>query len=226
MAHAHLERAREYLAIAESDNPKREAYIKAAEEIVAALAEDKRLTRTAVATAVGIHHQKVVMLVKWHESGYKAKTPWLLDDKATTRAAISHAKKVLREHPEEVKEEIAHAATENSEVINAITMRQVEQAQHARIRSDREEDRSLGTPGNTDWFRFMGAMADGARALRRIRDLAESIDYTKVQGVFGNDPIAEVEARMEEYAELINEIRDLARAPGTTDDDVRKGLSL
>lgn len=104
-----LVRAKQCLMIAESSDSKREAYVQAAEEIAAAFKEDPGLTKPAVATAVGINHQKVGVLLKWRESGFVAQTPWLMDKNATKRAALSHARKVLRENPEAVIEEMADA---------------------------------------------------------------------------------------------------------------------
>jgi hypothetical protein len=102
----HLQRAREFLAIAEKGDSKREAYKAAAEEVAAAIAEG--MTPVAVATALGKSRNFVRILLAWHESGYKADTPWLMDKNATTRAAISHTKKVIREgSPEQLERIIA-----------------------------------------------------------------------------------------------------------------------
>jgi len=89
-----LERAKDYIAIAESADSKREAYIKAAEEIAAARAEG--VSASAVATAIGKSEIEVRRFTDWHKSGYKAATPWLADEKATDRAAMSHTKATLR----------------------------------------------------------------------------------------------------------------------------------
>jgi hypothetical protein len=97
----HLEKAKEYLAIAESGDSKREAYRRAAGEIAAAIGEGA--SKSAVATANGKSRGFVRALVDWHESGYKAETPWLADDQATTRAARSHARSVIRD-PEQRRE--------------------------------------------------------------------------------------------------------------------------
>lgn len=90
--------ARANLAIAEAGDSKREAYIKAAEEVVAHKTETGE-PDTTVATVIGCKREKVRMLVKWHATGYEADTPWLADKGATGRAARSHAAKVAREEP-------------------------------------------------------------------------------------------------------------------------------
>jgi hypothetical protein len=96
-ADAHLARAREYLAIAESDDSKRQAYIKAAEEIAAAKESDQKLTNVEVATSIGKSDKYVHALLKWRETSYEADTPFLMDTGATGRAAISHTRATLRD---------------------------------------------------------------------------------------------------------------------------------
>jgi len=67
----------------------------AAEEI-AAYKEETRETQSFIAMKLNISTGKLSMLLKWRESGYKAQTPFLMDTQATSRAARSHAKAVLR----------------------------------------------------------------------------------------------------------------------------------
>ena len=85
MKNDHLVLAKKFLAIAESGDSKREAYKRAAKEIVAAL--DEGMSKRAVATTLGKNESFVRQIVKWHESGYQANTPWLADTEATKRAA-------------------------------------------------------------------------------------------------------------------------------------------
>lgn len=100
----HLARAREFLAIAESENAKREAYRMAAIEVVAAIAEGA--TQVLVATSTGKSQQYISKLIQWHDAGFETETPWLMDKQATSRAALSHTKKTLRNAPLEQIERI------------------------------------------------------------------------------------------------------------------------
>jgi hypothetical protein len=90
----HLERAREFLAIAESGDAKREAYMRAAEEIAAHRADTKE-SMSSIAILLGCSAEKVRKLMQWRDTQYKAATPFLMDTQATARAAHSHAKRVL-----------------------------------------------------------------------------------------------------------------------------------
>lgn len=114
-----LERAKEYLAIAESEDSKRAAYIKAAEEIAAAVADG--MTQVTVATVLGKKRFFVQQLLAWRKSGYEADTPWLHDKDATTRAARSHARALLAD-PAEVMKLVPQilAALDNDEVMQAV----------------------------------------------------------------------------------------------------------
>jgi hypothetical protein len=121
-----LERAKQYLAIAESNDSKREAYKAAADEIVAHQTETGA-TKAAIGRALGKSAKAVEMLVKWQTTGFEAETPWLMDTKATTRASVSHTKKILTEQavdeieellddlPDEAVEKLAEA-TERTKV--------------------------------------------------------------------------------------------------------------
>jgi Family of unknown function (DUF6192) len=100
-----LVRAKAYLAIAESKDSKREAYKRAAKEIVA-YKQESRETWDSIAMELGCSVQLLYKLRKWHEVGFKGETPFLMDGEATTRAAISHTKAVLRDQPIEVVEKI------------------------------------------------------------------------------------------------------------------------
>lgn len=127
-----LARAKAYLAIAESKDSKREAYKKAAEEI-AAYKEATRATNAVIASELQLRRTQmggekyVSDLLKWRRTGYKAETPWLMDTEATTRAAASHAKKllgdkgqakrvekILAELPDEAIERIEEAVSEEA----------------------------------------------------------------------------------------------------------------
>ncbi len=116
-----IERAKTYIAIAESGDAKREAYKAAAEEIAAEL--QQRTSQRAVGRAIGKDESFVRAIVRWRDSGYEAKTPWLSDTRATTRAATSHAKQVLHNAPIETVEKIVAD-------LPAERRRQVQQALH------------------------------------------------------------------------------------------------
>jgi DNA-binding MarR family transcriptional regulator len=123
---ARLERAKQYLAIAESPDSKREAYVKAAEEI-AAYREDTGATHRDIAISLGSvkKEQTVQKLLAWRNSGYEAQTPFLMDAEATKRAARSHAKtllsdpseatRVIASLPAEAKATVAKAVVEGAE---------------------------------------------------------------------------------------------------------------
>jgi len=108
---ARLERARNYLAIAESGDAKREAYRMAAEEL-AAEREETGATLDFLASKVGTSTPTVSKLLAWRSSGYAAATPFLMDPEATTRAADSHTRRAVRERPEVVAEELARQSAE------------------------------------------------------------------------------------------------------------------
>lgn len=100
----HLDRAKAYLAIAESGDSKREAYKAAAEEIAAAI--DEGMTQAHVATGIGKSRTEVQRLLAWRKAGYRADTPYLMDERATHRAALSHTRAILRDAPMEQIERI------------------------------------------------------------------------------------------------------------------------
>lgn len=100
-----LARANKYLAIAESEDSKREAYKLAAEEI-AAYKQATGASNRDIGVACKRHHGSIARLLKWRESGYAASTPFLMDEEATKRAARSHAKAILAV-PEEAKKIVA-----------------------------------------------------------------------------------------------------------------------
>jgi hypothetical protein len=100
-----LARAKAYLAIAESKDSKREAYKRAAKEIVAHKQETGETWET-LARALGREQHYVKKLSQWERSGFEAETPFLMDKHATERAALSHTKRVLTQAPLEQVEQI------------------------------------------------------------------------------------------------------------------------
>ena len=113
----HLALAKEDLEIAESGNAKREAYKRAADHIAAYRkdSDDKDYRRTAASYCNTSVHT-IDKLVKWHGTGFKADTPFLMDDQATNRAARSHTKSVLKD-PEQRKAAIDALAKDDPSVV-------------------------------------------------------------------------------------------------------------
>lgn len=101
----HLALAREYIAIAESQDAKREAYQKAADEIVEA---QKTMGYRAIATAVGKSDHWVKTLVQWRTSGTPGSTPFANKDRMA-KGAAAETRKVLAEQPRSVAPDIAKA---------------------------------------------------------------------------------------------------------------------
>jgi|SRR4051812_13110910 hypothetical protein len=218
MAHAHLERAREYLAIAESDNPKREAYVKAADAIAAHKVETNDSNKN-VATFLGISVDRVQKLLQWRKSGYKADTPYLMDDQATTRAAISHAKRVLREHPEEIAREIAQAVVTNDEVGLQVRYAEVQRAENNEsARRQRELELKPGAPADEMERRsFSDYVQQTSYSLARAVKLADVI-------VFDDAHIEGVERYINDWLQSIDRLRMAMSARHLTDEDIHKAL--
>ena len=113
----HLTRAREYIAIAESSDAKREAYKRAAEHIAAHRAETGD-SHESVARYCNTSRERVSKLLQWRDTGYAAATPFLMDERATGRAARSHTKKWLREaEPEDIEQMVSELPSEQRAVI-------------------------------------------------------------------------------------------------------------
>lgn len=91
-----------YLAIAESKDAKREAYRRAAEEIVAYKAETGETDKN-IAILLGRHETYVQKLRAWHDSGFKTDTPFVMDEVARRSVTISHIRRAARD-PELAKE--------------------------------------------------------------------------------------------------------------------------
>jgi hypothetical protein len=100
----HLAKAKEYLVVAESKDAKREAFKLAAGEIRTHRAETGA-TYTAIAEALGRESNWVRTLVKWHEDGCKANTPWAIPSE-NDRVRFAHAKRAMRDQPVEAIKEM------------------------------------------------------------------------------------------------------------------------
>jgi hypothetical protein len=72
----HLEKATAYIAVAESGDAKRAAYEQAADEILAALAEDETLTHRAVGERIGKSYRWVGTLLAWRREGHAHALPF------------------------------------------------------------------------------------------------------------------------------------------------------
>jgi len=122
---ARLVRAKDLLAIAErvDSDPKAAktaAYRGAAEEIAAYIEETGATQRSIAIELGGQHKEKTVhALLKWRREGYKGASPFLADGQATTRAAVSHGRKVLREQPKTLMKEVA-TAMKDDEVVEEL----------------------------------------------------------------------------------------------------------
>jgi hypothetical protein len=100
----HLALAKQYLAIAESKDAKREAYMAAAREIALHRAETGA-TYADIAISLGRSKDYPKRLVDWLNTDFKATTPFLMDESATARAAMSHTRSTLRNaDPTEIAE--------------------------------------------------------------------------------------------------------------------------
>ena len=177
----HLALAKEALAIAESGSAKREAYKRAASH-AAIYKKETNCSGEFLARNLATTSGTISKLLKWHASGYKAETPFLMDEKATTRAAISHAKKVLREHPEDVKEEIAEALTtmppkEAIEVVESLTARDDVIEQFAD--DPKTAERVLHAPSAKVWTRK--ERKEGTSKSPRVKTQANALSVLAVR---------------------------------------------
>jgi hypothetical protein len=68
---------------------------------------------------LGKSHDTIKKLAQWKRTGFKAETPFLMDPKATTRAAKSHAKTVLKD-PEQRKAAIEAAVKDDPKLAREI----------------------------------------------------------------------------------------------------------
>jgi hypothetical protein len=118
-----LARAKSFLAIAESGNSKREAYINASREL-AAYREEEKCTFEALGALVDRKGNYVRTLVRWHYAGYPEDTPFLADTGATRRAERSHARKMLSDPEEALRllsdPKVAAALAGNPDVVAAL----------------------------------------------------------------------------------------------------------
>lgn len=99
-----LVRAKAYLAIAESGDSKREAYKRAAKEIVAYRTETK-VAYATIADALAVDRNTVRRLHDWYAKGCPGDSPYAGKEHADNRA-LAHTKRILRDQPMETIERI------------------------------------------------------------------------------------------------------------------------
>jgi hypothetical protein len=115
----HLSRARDYITIAESGDAKREAYAKAADEIIAWLDEDKTRSAREASRILGRENDYAGALVRWRTSD-RPGTPFSRDTAEGKGRGAVEATRILRERPQDVVPEIAKAIQENPELAEQI----------------------------------------------------------------------------------------------------------
>ena len=211
----HLKRAKEYLRIAESSDSKKEAYKAAAKEIVAAVAEGK--SQRTVATVLGKSPAFVKALLDWQKSGFKADTPWLADEKATSRAALSHAKAVLRDP--ELRQQALSGMT-NPEVMGlAKAATDTAMSRAAARASEHNLDPTAATAAADPGVQMRMQAADLKSA--RMRDITEGIialrdmDVEEYAEHIGNDPLrwGLLITDLNEVADKVAALKDAAPIP-------------
>jgi hypothetical protein len=185
-----LERAKRYLAIAESKDAKREAYKAAANELVA-YRKETGASFVAIAIAMGRVQDEgekkqrqaggtyVGAIVKWHESGFKAETPFLADGGATGRASVSHTKKILREGsteeikellddlPDEVVEKLAEA-TEGSRITRRLYPDKPKPSHKQAVEHAKARDTEMLKKNQYEALARLGSTCGSARAAARV----------------------------------------------------------
>lgn len=140
---ARLTRARSYLAIAESKDARREAYEQAADEIRAYM-QETGVTVGQVAKDIGYGVDALRRVLKWRESGADG-MPF---EKSATTATKAHARRMLRERPEEIAPEIAKAM-EDPDVREAVA----EHVSKAAAAALNDAAKAKGLPDVTDVHR-------------------------------------------------------------------------
>jgi hypothetical protein len=75
-AERHLDNAKAHIAVAESGDAKRAAYEQAADEILAAMADDSGLSTAHVAERIGKGQRWVQDLLKWRRAGARTSAPF------------------------------------------------------------------------------------------------------------------------------------------------------
>jgi hypothetical protein len=113
---SHLEAAAAYIAVAESSDAKRAAYERAADEILAALAEDPALSQAEVGRRLSKSPGWVGKLLGWRDGRVSGDTPFARDPQDDFRAR-HEARKVPTRHEDRV--EMAETLLADPEVVKA-----------------------------------------------------------------------------------------------------------
>lgn len=170
-----LARAKAYIAIAESKDAKREAYKRAAKELVAYRDESPRQWRSQAASYCNTSTATIDKLVQWYDSGLKAETPFLMDKKATQRAAISHARKVLRESSakelEDVVADLPRAA--KNKIVEAMTSDYQKRVEPTRAKNRSDRNKRV----DVRWVEAEGLFDSLFNKGRTLLRLAQSVEW-------------------------------------------------
>jgi hypothetical protein len=216
----HLARARQFLAIAEAENSKREAYKMAADEIAAEKQETGE-TNENLARFLGRKKDYVTKLLAWRKSGFEAETPFLMDKQATNRAAISHTKKVLREAPmEQVEQLLSELPKERQEKIAAATGDHYMQAKHQELdrrkqQTDAEKAEELRdqVAMKKPFFELAaGLSAESIGGL--LTAAAESLQQLAEQGMLTTKAMRLIEVYDEQWRSALEWARELSGEDG------------
>ena len=194
-----LDRAREFLAIAESGDAKREAYKRAAEEIAAHKAETGD-SDASLARMIGRKQPFVSKLLKWRDTGFAAATPFLMDPQATQRAAQSHAKRVLSD-PTSRKELLDSL---DPEVRTHVAMEAREPAPAPRAPLTAEYVREPA-PDPSD-YELDSLVMDVARRARLVRDRVSKYGVRTVDDVRAT--LTDLDAAISDLSEVRAAVRE------------------
>jgi hypothetical protein len=175
----HLEAARGYIAVAESGDAKREAYRKAADEILAAMTEDDSLTQRKVGERIGKGHAWVGKLLRWAGSPENQGLPFARDPENDFRAKHEE-RKIPTRHEDKV--EMAKTLIADKKVAKQVlaergpARRAMQQAVRDENKADREkarewnEQRTVGAPLPA-WLSSMAVkLSDWGLAIAGLRD--------------------------------------------------------
>jgi hypothetical protein len=173
----HLERAKQFLAIADAvdADPKRarrEAYMAAAEEIAAHIAETGD-SQPVVATTAGIERSKVSRLLTWRKRGYDTESPYDEgpEKRQQHRARVSHGKRVLKEKPEDLAEEIEESV---DKLPQAVVERIAEKAHQTTLKRSKAKREEHAAPKATPPAPTVGdVLEEGETAEDLQRDLTQ-----------------------------------------------------
>lgn len=145
-----LAQAKTYLTIAESPDGRTLAYKEAA-TLLRHAKDVSGHSNAKLAQKVGVSESKVRKLLAWQEAGFKGDSPFTMDETASARSTISHARKALHDNPQEIANDIAAAMKDPKvaeTVIRAMPVKTATQvgAIEARVATERQARQSSGKP--------------------------------------------------------------------------------